>query len=116
MRTFLLDRTGWDPVLDASGNIACASDSYQVAQDVASAIQTFRGECWYDTTLGIPYWQAVLGQLPPASFIRSELVNAALTVPNAASATVTQLVLNGRQLAGEIDVTDTSGNTQTVTF
>jgi hypothetical protein len=97
-------------VPNASGNIACATDPYQVAQDVASALRTFRGECWYDTTLGIPYWQAVLGALPPASFIRSELVNAALTVPNVASATVTQLVLNGRQLAGEIDVTDTSGN------
>ncbi|SAL70691.1 hypothetical protein AWB71_04302 [Caballeronia peredens] len=116
MKTFLLDRTAWDCVLDASGNIACATDPYQVAQDVASAIRTFRGECWYDTTLGIPYWQAVLGQLPPASFIRSELVNAALMVPSVASANVTQLVLNDRQLAGEIDVTDTSGNTQAITF
>ncbi len=116
MKTLLLDRTAWDLVLDASGNIACATDPYQVAQDVASAIRTFQGECWYDTTLGIPYWQSVLGQLPPPSFIRSELVNAALTVPNVASATVTSLVLNNRQLAGEIDVTDTGGNTQTVTF
>lgn len=116
MKTLLLDRTAWDLVLDASGNIACATDPYQVAQDVASAIRTFRGECWYDTTLGIPYWQAVLGALPPPSFVTSELVNAALTVPNVVSATVTSLVLNNRQLSGEIDVTDTSGNTQTVTF
>ncbi len=116
MKTLLLDRTAWDLVLDASGNIACATDPYQVAQDVASAIRTFRSECYYDTTLGVPYWQVVLGQLPPASFIRSELVNAALTVPNVASGTVTQLVLNGRQLAGEIDVTDANGNTQTVIF
>ena len=116
MKTLLLDRTAWDLMLDASGNIACASDPYQVAQDVASALRTFRGECWFDTTLGIPYWQAVLGQLPPASFIRSELVNAALTVPNAATANVTQLVLNGRQLAGDIDVTDSSGSRQTVSF
>ena len=116
MKTLLLDRTAWDLVLDASGNIACATDPYQVAQDVASAIRTFQGECWYQTTIGIPYWQSVLGQLPRPSFIRSELVNAALTVPNVASATVTSLVLNDRQIAGVIDVTDTSGNTQTVTF
>jgi hypothetical protein len=58
----------------------------------------------------------VLGRLPPASFIRSELVNAALTVPNVVSANVTRLVLNGRQFAGEIDVTDANGNTQTVSF
>ncbi|SIT35566.1 hypothetical protein BN2475_50092 [Paraburkholderia ribeironis] len=29
-----------------------------------------------------PYCRAVLGQLPLPSFVRSELVNAALTVPN----------------------------------
>lgn len=116
MRTLLLDRTAWDLVLDASGNIASATDPYQAAQDVASAIRTLQGECWYDTTLGVPYWQAVVGQLPPPSFIRSELVSAALTVPNVVSSNVTSLILNDRQLAGEIDVTDTSGNTQTVTF
>lgn len=116
MKTLLLDCSASDLVLDALGNIACTTDPYQIAQDVASAIRTFRGECWYDTTLGIPYWQTVLGQLPPASFIRSELVKAALTVPNVVSANVTQLMLNGRQLAGEIDVTDISGNTHNVTF
>lgn len=116
MKTLLLDRAAWDLVLDVSGTIASAIDAYQIAQDVASAIRTFRGECWYETTLGIPYWQAALGQLPPASFVRSELVKAALTVPNVASASVTRLVLNDRQLAGEIDVTDIDGNTQTVTF
>ncbi|WP_321900032.1 hypothetical protein [Paraburkholderia heleia] len=116
MKNSLLDRTVWDLVLDASGNIACAMNPYQIAQDVASAIKTFRTECWYDTTLGIPYRESVLGQLPPASFIRSELVNAALTVPDVASATVTSLVLSERTLSGEIDVTDVNGNTQTVPF
>jgi hypothetical protein len=114
MKTLLLDRTAWDLCVDSGGSIACATDQYQVGQDVASAIRTFRGECFYDTNVGIPYWQAVLGQLPPASFIRSELVKAALTVTNVTSANLTKLVLNHRQLAGEIDVTDTSGNTQTV--
>nr|WP_234480868.1 hypothetical protein [Paraburkholderia aspalathi] len=112
----LLDRTAWDLVLDANDDIACASDPYQIAQDVASAVRTFRGECFYDTTLGLPYWQNILGQLPPASFIQSEIVQAALTVPNVVSATVVSLALNDRTFSGEIDVTDTRGNTQTVTF
>ncbi|KWO46699.1 hypothetical protein, partial [Burkholderia territorii] len=76
MRTLLLDRTAWDLVLNAFGDIATATDPYQFAQDAASAIRTFRSECWYDTTLGLPYWQNILGQLPPASFIRSEIVRA----------------------------------------
>lgn len=89
---------------------------HQVAQDLASAIRTFLGEYWYDETLWNPYWQTVLGQLPPPSFVTSEIVNAALTAPNVVSATVTNLVLNNQQLSGEIDVTDSSGTTQTVTF
>lgn len=116
MKTLLLDRSAWDLVLDASGNIATATEPYQFAQDAASAIRTFRGECWYDTTLGLPYWQNILGQLPPASFVQSEIVRAALTVPNIASATVARLVLNNRTLGGSVDVTDTAGNTQSVTF
>ncbi len=71
-----------------------------------SAIITFRSECWSDKTLWIPYLESVLSQLPPAPFIRPELVNAALTIPNIASATVTGLVLNDRTLLCEIDVRD----------
>ncbi|MEK7888215.1 hypothetical protein AAB992_13940 [Burkholderia contaminans] len=116
MKTLLLDRTAVDLVLDAYGNIACATEPYQFAQDAASAIRTFRRECWYDTTLGLPYWPNILGQLPPASFVQSEIVRAALTVPNVVSATVTRLVLDGRELAGSLDVTDSSGETQSVSF
>ncbi|KVH51264.1 hypothetical protein WJ39_08415 [Burkholderia diffusa] len=116
MQTWLLDQGAWDLVLTANGDIACATEPYQIAQDAASAIRTFRSECFYDTTLGLPYWQNILGQLPPASFVQSEIVRAALTVPNVVSATVTSLVLNGRQLGGSVDVTDSTGATQSVNF
>ncbi|MGF6604923.1 hypothetical protein P3T23_009679 [Paraburkholderia sp. GAS448] len=54
--------------------------------------------------------------MPPASFIQSEIVNAALGVPNVTGASVTSLTLNDRQLSGTVDVTDASGYTQTVSF
>ena len=41
MNTLLLDLTNWDLLVDASGNIAVASDPYSVAQDVASAVRVF---------------------------------------------------------------------------
>ena len=53
--TLLLDLTNWDLVLDVNGNIAIARPPYALAQDAASAVKTFQGECYYDTTLGIPY-------------------------------------------------------------
>jgi hypothetical protein len=54
--------------------------------------------------------------LPPASFIQSEIVNATLGAPNVTGATVTSITLDNRQLSGPVDVTDASGNTQTVNF
>ena len=63
---FLLPSTN-DLCLDVFGNIAVASDPYSLAQDVASAIKTFLGDCFFDTTIGIPYWSTILGQVPNLS-------------------------------------------------
>ncbi len=62
-------------------NIAVATDPYSVAQDVASAVRTFVGECYYQTNLGIPYFQQILGQLPALAFVKAQICAAAATVP-----------------------------------
>ena len=87
--TILLDRTTWDMVVDSNGNIAVASAPYALEQDVASAVSLFLGELWYDTTKGVPYFESILGQLPPPSLFRSYLERAALTVPGVVSAQAT---------------------------
>ena len=107
--TLLLDRTAWDLVLDSNGNIALASEPYSTAQDVASACMTFLGECWYDTTVGVPFWQ-ILGQMPPLAFIRQQFENAAMSVPLVATAVCTLNALQHRNLTGQINCTDVSGN------
>ena len=86
MKTLLLDVSAWDLVLDSNGNIALASPPYAVAQDVASAIRTFQGELWYDTTQGIPYWTKILGKLPPASLLIELINQAALSVADVVTA------------------------------
>lgn len=116
MKTLLLDRTAWDLVLDTSGNIALASNPYAIAQDVASAVKLFIGECWFDTTKGIPYFEQVLGHLPPLSVVKAYVESAALTVPEVAEAKCTLVSLKGRVLAGHIDVIDTAGVSHNVTF
>lgn len=88
LSTLLLDTVAWDLCVDSSNDIAVASDPYSGAQDAASACKLWLGEYWYDTTVGVPYL-SIFGVTPvPASFIKSELVDAALTVPNATSAAV----------------------------
>lgn len=114
--TLLLDQKAWDLVLDASGNIALAGEPYAIAQDVASAVRTFVGECWYDTTQGLPYWQQILGQYPAASLIKKKIENAALTVPKVAKVKSVLISLDGRGLTGQIQIIDTDGVESGVTF
>ena len=116
MNTLLLDTNLWDLCLDASGDVAMATNPYAIAQDVASAIRLFLGELWYDTSKGMPYWQNVLGQYPPASYIKAELVAAALTVPEVVEAQVIDMQLTNRQLTGTVQVIDVTGQTNNVRF
>lgn len=116
MNTLLLDRTVWDLVLDSSGNIALAADPYAQAQDVASAIKTFLGECWYDTTIGIPYFEDVLGQDPPIPIIEGLIEEAALTVPGIVRAKATITAFEDRQIQGQVEVINTEGVANNVSF
>lgn len=115
-KTLLLDQAAWDLVLDAGGNIAVANAPYSIAQDVSSAVRTFIGECWYDNSLGIPYWENVLGQVPPLSYIKQQAVDAALTIPNVAQAQVVIDSFDGRELTGQVQIIDTDGIASNVSF
>lgn len=114
--TLLLDQTRWDLVLDAAGNIALASDPYSIAQDVASAVRTFQGECWFDTTVGVPYFQEVLGQSPPLQLLQSLIEQAALTVPEVVKAVATITSFENRTITGNVQVTTSTGITIPVSF
>lgn len=116
MNTMLLDRTDWDLVLDVAGNIALASNPYAVAQDVASAVKLFKGELFYNTVPGVPYWQEFLGHQPPLALVREHVQRAAMTVPEVASAICTLTSFNDRALAGYVEITLQDGTTQTVSF
>jgi hypothetical protein len=108
MNTLLLDGTTWDLVLDSNGNIAVAAQPYALAQDAASAIKTFLGECYFDTTIGVPYLQQIFGKSPPLALIKSALVAAAETVPDVAQAQVFFTGITARALSGQVQVVSAS--------
>lgn len=115
--TLLLDRSGWDIGLDANGNIAVASEPYSLAQDAASAIRTFLGECYWDTTVGIPWLTQIFGKPVPASLVKQYMIDAALTVPDVVAAQVFITGLTARTLTGQVQVTAASnGQTSTAPF
>jgi hypothetical protein len=102
MQTLLLDTMRWDLCLDAFGNIAVASAPYALAQDVASAIRLFHGECYYNTTRGVRYFEDILGQTPPLPVVKAELVNAAMTVPLVTYAVAFIEVTTDRVVTGQV--------------
>jgi hypothetical protein len=117
MQTLLLDVAQWDLVLDANGNIAVASDPYSLAQDAASAIKTFLGEVFWDTTIGVPYLQQIFGVAASLALVKAQLTEAALTVPETASAQCFITAFTQRNLQGQVQVTSqTTGQTSALPF
>jgi hypothetical protein len=113
--TLLLDQVSWDLVLTATGNMAVATEPYSLAQDAASAIQTYLGECYWDTTLGVPYLTKVFNGLTPSlPQIKQLFVDAAMTVPDVANVTVYLQEAGSRQLTGQVQVTSISSKTVSV--
>lgn len=111
--TLTLDVDSWDLTLDTSGNIAVTADPDALAQDAASAIKTFLGECYFDTTIGVPWTQQILGPPPPAAppslaLLKLQLSNAALTVPGVASAQVFLSAFSNRSVAGQVQIVSSS--------
>lgn len=116
MKSLLLNPSTWDLVKDASGNIAVASDPYALAQNAACAINLFQGEQWYNTTIGVPYFQQIFSKAPNVQLIKAKLVAAALTVPGVVSAAVFITSITDRGVRGQVQVTGASGVTTAAAF
>lgn len=103
--TLNLDPVAWDLTLDANGNIAVLAEPQALAQDAASAIKTFLGECYWDTTIGVPYMTQILGQTLKLALLKQQLADAALTAsPDIVSAQVFISSFSMGALAGQVQV------------
>lgn len=109
MQTMLLDIVLWDLVIDASGNIAVASNPYALAQDAASEIKLYLGELYWDTTRGVPYNDQILGQAPPPNYMKQKWNEAALLVPDVVAAQTFIESFVDRKITGQVQVTDREG-------
>lgn len=113
--TLLLSKA-WDLTVDDAGNIAMDSTSYAVAQDVASACRTIRGELFYDTSVGIPYRELVWGQTYVPQLVKTLIEDAAKTVPGVVQALATISLQKDRVLTGDVRVIDENGQALNATF
>lgn len=109
MDTIFLNPEIWDLMLDDEGNIAYAKDPYAKAQDVASAVKLFKGELYYDTSKGIPYFDETLGKKQSLALYQYRLEKAALSVPEVVSAKAIIQSNADRTVTGIIKFTDDKG-------
>jgi len=109
--SYQLDPTAWDLIVSPGGNFATVTDAAQIQQDVCSAIRTFQGECWYDNTQGMPYFQSIFGKQVATAFLKKQIQNAALTVPTVTGATIANLAIANRVLTGTVFVTTLTSTT-----
>jgi len=73
-----LTTSTWDLYLDSSGNIATLEDKPVgplLTQRIKHRLQTFRGECFLDRSVGVPYFDEVMKKNPDLSRIRSLLAS-----------------------------------------
>ena len=116
MQTLLLDNLVWDLTVDTAGNIAVASNPYAQAQDAASAIRTFEGEVYFDTTLGIPYFTQIFGYSPPVSLMKAYFNSTALTVPGVSKAQTFITSWENRTVQGQVQIMNEDGQVSATGF
>lgn len=114
-RSFLLNTQDWDLLLDEKGNIAVSDNPYAIAQDVACACSTVLGECYYDDTLGIPYYDKVFARQVGLQYLQSKLQAEALKLSyvRLASCTLTH-DRKDRQASGVIAVVDSNNESSVI--
>lgn len=99
----------WDLVI-RDGTLAVNTGGAALAQDVASAVMTFRGSCWYDSRRGVPYFQNILGYRVSLQYVKQAIVAEGMTVPGVAAI---QCFLTGpgsnRTLGGQLQIYSTTG-------
>lgn len=108
--TLALDLDRWDVTLDPVGNIATATGTYAIAQNVANAVRLFTNDAWFDPDRGIPHFIVDLGRMPEGGVFRSRIRAAALTVDGVADAAVEIAGIENRTLRGTVSLTTTEGD------
>jgi len=76
---FSLATETWDLFLDETGNVSLRKSETLdelvdlICQRVKCRLQTFRGECYLDRNMGVPYFQEVMKKNPDLGKVRSLL-------------------------------------------
>lgn len=93
---FALDKD-WDVYLGGDGNIAvlgAKSGGDLLCQRIRHRLQTFRGECFLDRDVGVPYFEEVFKKNPDLGRIRSLLASVISGVEGVAKILTLDILFN----------------------
>ncbi len=115
MSAFKLNNSG---DLDVStGALQVLSGGSEIAQKIGIRLQFFRGEWSLDTTVGIPYFQNLLGvKNPNMSTVRSLLLEAITSCPGVSSVSNFSLSYDGATRALSVSFQATTDTQNPIDF
>lgn len=116
MKSLYLDPDTWDLVATSSRRVRTTEGKYCRAQCVATAVRRHKGEAYYDTERGVPYFETMYGQLPPDQLIRAHVEREALHVSGVEQARLQIRTFEGRTVTGDIRITDSDGEVANVSY
>jgi hypothetical protein len=110
MRDFALDANG-DICLDSNGDIVVVSGTAAIVSELKSRLQTFAGECFLDTTLGVPWLEKILGHKPTVGELDAIFREVILGTPGMTSLTKLIVSQASRTLTVAFGATAATGAT-----
>lgn len=114
MSDLLMDPDTNDLVI-TNGDLSLADGTTAIAQDWQQRLQTWLGEWFLDTSVGVPYKQQILVKNPNFDLIQADLINQTIAVPGIQE--VIDFTFNfdsaGRSLSVSISAQDSNGQTIT---
>lgn len=96
-RDLAVDEDG-DIYLDENGDLAGVSGLEGIASDLRARLETFLGEYQWDTEIGVPYRQEILGEKPTRSRVEEIFRTECLACPGIVEVVQLQAVRSARDL------------------
>lgn len=97
---------------ESTGQVArCVTPFQSVSQAIRTRLQTFRGECFTNTSWGVPWFQDVLGRETLATdYAQEELREIIATVPGVRAVEAVRVTIDGRNISIDYNVTLADGS------
>lgn len=108
-RDFALDATGDLQVLN--GDLVMNYGTEGIASDLRSRLQTFLGECFLDTSLGVPWFEKILGKKTPSGELKSIFRQVILGTPGITAVETLDAAVANRTLTVVFRATAATGDT-----